>query len=92
VVLDQAGQANRDDEEEADRHRQRKRDRQRPGQSADLLRFLALLLGNELRIGGDAERPEADLQRFAESDDPADHGKPENAVALRPGDDRLGRD
>jgi hypothetical protein len=36
LVLDQAGEADRDDEEEADRERQRERDRQPPDPAADL--------------------------------------------------------
>ena len=39
-----------------------------------------------------AERPEADLQRLAERDDAADHRQPQEPVALRPGDERLGGD
>ena len=91
LVLDQAGGADRDDEEEADRERQREDDRQAPGEAADRLRLLAVLL-DELGVGGDRQRPEADLQRLAERDDAADHRQPQEPVALGPGDQRLGGD
>ena len=89
LVLDQAGQPDRDDEEEADREQQREGDRQAPDPAADLL-LLALLVLLELRVGGDRQRPEADLHRLAEGDDAADHRQPPEPVALRPGDERLG--
>ena len=77
LVLDQAGGADRDDEEEADREHQREDDRQAPGEAADLL-LLAVLVLVELRVGGDRQRPEADLQRLAERDDAADHRQPQS--------------
>ena len=91
LVLDQAGQPDRDDEEEADREQQREGDRQAPDPAADLF-LLALLVLLELGVGGDRQRPEADLQRLAEGDDAADHRQAPEPVALRPGDDRLGAD
>ena len=91
LILDQAGGGDRDDEEEADRQRHREGDRQRPGEAADRLRLLPVLL-HELGVGRDRERPEADLQRLAERDDAADHRQPQEPVALRPRDERLGGD
>ena len=75
LVLDQAGQPDRDDEEEADREQQREDDRQAPDPAADLL-LLALLVLLQLRVGGDRQRLEADLHRLAEGDDAADHRQP----------------
>src|SRR4029077_8151568 len=89
LVLDQAGGPDRDYEEEPDREKQREEDRQTPGEAADLLLFLPV---GELRVRGDRERPEADLQRLGERDDAADGGQPQDPAALRPGDDRLGGD
>ncbi len=87
LVLDQAGQPDRDDEEEPDREGQRERDGQAPGEAAD--RLLVLV---HLRVRGERERPEADLQRLGEGDDAADHGDPQDPVPPRPRDDRLGGD
>jgi hypothetical protein len=42
----------------------------------------------QLRVGGDVERLEADVQRLGERDDAADDGPAQDAVALRPGDER----
>ena len=91
LVLDQAGQPDRDDEEEADGEHQREGDRQAPDPAADLFP-LSLLVLLELGVGGDAQRPEADLQRLAEGDDAAQDRQPPEPVALRPGLDRFGLD
>ena len=66
-VLDQAREPDRHDEEQADREHQRDDDRADPQPAGDRL----LLLG-DLRVGGDPQRLEADHQRLAERDDPAD--------------------
>ena len=87
-VLDQAGGADRDHEEEPDRQGQREGDRQAPHPAADLL-LLALLVVGELGVGRDRQGPEADLQRLRERDNPADHRPAKHPVTLRPGDDRL---
>ena len=91
LVLDQAGQPDRDDEEEADREQQREDDRQAPDPAADLF-FLALLVLLHLRVGGDRQGLEADLHRLAEGDDAADDRQAPEPVPLRPGDERLGLD
>ena len=91
LVLDQAGQPDRDDEEEADREQHREGDRQAPDPAADLF-LLALLVLLELGVGGDRQGAEADLQRLAEGDDAAQHRQPPEAVALWPRADRLGAD
>ena len=61
----------------------------RPHPAADLL-LLALLVLLELGVGRDRQRLEADLERLAERDNPSDHRQAQDAVPLRPGDDRLG--
>ena len=91
LALDQAGQPDRDDEEEADREDQREGDRQAPDPAADLFR-LAVLVVLDLRVGGDRQGAEADLHRFGEGDDAADDRHPPEAVALRPRGERLGLD
>ena len=83
LVLDQAGQPDRDDEEEPDRQRHREDDRQPPDPAADLL-LVALLVLLQLCVGGDRQGAEADLQRLAERDDAADHRHPPEPVPLRP--------
>ena len=91
LVLDQARGGDRDDEEEPDRERQRAGDRQRPGEPSDRLRGGALL-GLELGVGRDAERPKADFQRLAECDDASNHRQAQQTVAVCPRDQRLGGD
>ena len=92
LALDQAGQPDRDDEEEPDRQQQRRRAIvAAPDPAADLL-LLALLVLLELGVGGDRQRPEADLHRLAEGDDAADHRQSPGPVAPRPRHERLGAD
>ena len=88
-VREEVGQAGRQQEEEADREQQREHDRARPGAAADLL-LLAVVVGRHLRVRGDAERAEADLERLGERDHAAHDREPQQPVALRPGDERLG--
>ena len=83
LVLEQAGEPDRDDEEQADREEERDHHRPDPHRAGD--RLLVLL---QLRVGGDVEGVEADLQRLDERDDTADHGPAEGPVALGPGDER----
>ena len=72
LVLDQARQRHRDEEEQPDAKRERDDDRADPHAAGDRL----LLLG-QLRVGGDAERLEADHQRLAERDDAAHDRQPQ---------------
>src|SRR4026209_2720478 len=51
-----------------------------------------LLVLVHLRVRGEREGPEADLQRLGEGDDAAEHGHPQDPVPLRPRDHRLGGD
>ena len=74
-----------DDEEQPDGEQQREEDRQAPGEAADLLLFFAI---GELRVGGDRERPEADLQRLAERDNAADDRQPQ--IRLRFAQETIG--
>ena len=84
LLLDQAGEQHRHDEEQADGQRQRGDDRQRPGALADRL----LVLGG-LRVGAHLERLEADRERLAERDDAADHRPAQRAAAAHPRDDGM---
>ncbi len=75
LALDQAGQAERQQEEQADREHHRHDHRARPTRRR---RFPGLFVGLalwQLRVGGDAERLEADRERPAERDDPAQDGR-----------------
>ena len=75
LVLPEAGDGHRQDEEQADRERERRKivkPHVRP-RSAPRPR--------ELGVGGDAERVDADLQRLGERDDAADDRPAERAVA-----------
>ncbi len=82
-VLDEARQPDGQQEEQPDRQRQRERDRAHPGAAGD-----RLLVVGRLRVGRDAERVEADLQRLAERDDAAHDRPAQPAVALEHRDQR----
>jgi hypothetical protein len=77
LVLDEAGQADRHDEEQPDGEGERHDDRAEPQAARDFL-----LLFGQLRVGGDAERLEADDHRLDERDDAADDRQAQRAVAL----------
>src|SRR4051812_16310492 len=85
-VLDEAREPDRGDEEEPDREPQRHDHRADPGPAPDLL-GLAVPVA-ELRVGRVLERAEADLERLAQRDDPADDRQPQRGVALQPRDER----
>ncbi len=87
-VREQVGQAGRQQEEQADREHQREHDRARPRAAADLL-LLAVLVRRHLRVGGDAERAKADLERLGQRDHAAHDRQAQQAVALGPRDERL---
>ena len=83
LVLDQAREADGDQEEQDDGERQREHHGAGPDGLRDLLRLIALLgalLGRQLGVGGDLERTEADRHRAAERDDAADDRQPQQAV------------
>ena len=80
-VPEEVGQPGRQQEEQADREQQREHDRAGPRAAADLL-LLALLVGRDLGVGGDAERLEADLERLAERDHAAHDRQRAAAVPL----------
>ena len=90
LVLDQAGEADRNDEEEAHRKQHREGDGQAPNPAADLFRLALVVL--ELSIGGDCKSSEADLQRLAEGDHTTQYRQAPETVARGPGADRLGAD
>jgi hypothetical protein len=77
LVLDQARQADRHDEEQTDREGQGDDHRARPHAARDLL-----LLVGQLRVGRDPERLEADDQRLDERHDAAHDRQAQQAVAL----------
>ena len=83
LVLEQAGEPDRDDEEEADGEHERDEHGAEPHRAGDRLLLLV-----ELRVGRHAERLEADVERLDERDDAADDRQAERAVALGPGDER----
>ena len=64
-----------------DGEQQREHDRAGPGGAADLLAARPLVVG-QLRVGRDAERPEADLHRLEERHHAPDHRQPQRPVAL----------
>ncbi len=82
-MLDQAGQADGDDEKQADREDHRHDDRPRPYPSGDL----QIGVG-ELSVGRDPKRPHADPERFRQRHHPADHRPAVDATALGPRDER----
>ena len=106
LALDQARQADRDQEEQHDRKGDRDDDGSRPDAFGDLLpacspdrprqpasgssRRLALL-GRQLRVGRDLERAEADHQRATQGDDPAHDRQAQHAVAPQRGVEREAR-
>ena len=81
LVLDQARQADGDDEEQADREHQRDDDRADPHAAGDLLGSSSSS-GGSCALAEMSERPEADPQRLAERDDAAHDRQPQHAVAL----------
>ena len=101
LVLDQAGQADRDQEEQHDRERQRDDDRAGPHPAGiswacrvaltDALPVVASS-GGQLGVGGDLQRAEADHQRAAERDDAAHDRQPQQAVAAQRRVQREGAD
>jgi hypothetical protein len=83
LVLEQRGQPDRHDEEQADGECEGGDHGADPHAARDRL-FLLL----ELLVGGDAERGEADLHRLDQRDDAADDRPAQRAVALGPRDER----
>ena len=77
LVLDQRRQPDGDQEEQPDRQQDRDDDRARP----TCRRRSPASSSRQLRVGGDAERSEADLERLAERDDAADDRQAQHAMA-----------
>ena len=86
-VLDQAREPDGHDEEQADREGHRHDHGAHPCAARDRL----LVLG-QLRVGGDAQRLEADLQRLDQRNDAADDRPAQHPVLLGPGDEWERRD
>ena len=86
-MANQRRDPDRQQEEQAYGEDDRHHDRPGPGAAAHLH---VGLLGLELGVGRDAERLEADLQRFDQRSNASDNREAQPAMALQRGDERLG--
>ena len=76
LVLDEARQRHRDDEEQADREHDGDHHRPGPDSGSDLLGGLP-----HRRVGGDHQRAHTDRERVAERDDATDDRQPPDPAA-----------
>ncbi len=79
--LDETRQAKRQQEEQADREHHRDDHRPDPDAGTDFLCVLIRLALGQLCVGGDAKRLEADRERTAERNDPAQDRQTQPAMA-----------
>src|SRR6185437_8830917 len=92
LSLDEARQAEWQEEEQPDREDERHDHSPGPHTRPDFLGVLVGLALGQLRVGGDAKRLEANRKRPPERDDPAQYGNAQRAMARERGGEREGGD